>query len=64
MSAFSSKYPGASSVECEEEKEDDKLYYEAEFKLKEKKGSIFPPGWIFHKGRITISETNKAMRFE
>jgi hypothetical protein len=49
-SAFSSKYPGASDIEWEIEKEDGKLYYEAEFKLDGKKKEVhFRPDGTFTK---------------
>jgi len=36
LDSFNSKYPGASNVEWEVEKEDGKLYFEAEFKMENK----------------------------
>jgi uncharacterized membrane protein YkoI len=37
LAAFNTKYPGATDVEWETEKKDDKVIYEAEFKLNGKK---------------------------
>ena len=37
MTSFNTKYPGATDVEWETEKKDDKTIYEAEFKLNGKK---------------------------
>jgi hypothetical protein len=50
VSAFTSKYAGASDVEWEVEKEDGKLYYEAEFKIDGKrKEAYFRPDGSFTK---------------
>jgi hypothetical protein len=50
VSTFTSKYAGASDVEWEVEKEDGKLYYEAEFKLDgKKKEAYFRPDGTFSK---------------
>lgn len=50
VSAFTSKYAGASDVEWEVEKEDGKLYYEAEFKVDgKKKEAYFRPDGTFTK---------------
>ena len=49
-SSFTNKYPGASDVEWEVEKEDGKLYYEAEFKLDgTRKEAYFRPDGSFTK---------------
>lgn len=48
MTAFTSKYPKASDTEWEIEKEDGKLYYEAEFKEDGKnKEAYFRPDGTF-----------------
>lgn len=48
--AFASKYPGASNVEWEVEKEDGKLYFEAEFTVEgKKKEAYFRPDGTFSK---------------
>jgi hypothetical protein len=50
LSAFTGKYAGASDVEWEVEKEDGKLYYEAEFKIEgKKKEAYFRPDGTFTK---------------
>ncbi|QLH33502.1 MAG: hypothetical protein HWD62_14705 [Cyclobacteriaceae bacterium] len=50
LTAFSGKYAGASDVEWEVEKEDGKLYYEAEFKVDGKrKEAYFRPDGTFSK---------------
>jgi len=50
QSAFTAKYSGASDVEWEVEKEDGKLYYEAEFKVEGKrKEAYFRPDGTFSK---------------
>jgi hypothetical protein len=50
LSAFNSKYATASDVEWEVEKEDGKLYYEAEFKVDGKtKEAYFRPDGTFSK---------------
>jgi len=50
MSSFNSKYPQAKDTEWEIEKEDGKLYYEAEFKLDgKKKEAYFRPDGSFTK---------------
>jgi hypothetical protein len=50
LSSFTSKYPRASDTEWEVEKEDGKLYYEAEFKLEgKKKEAYFRPDGTFTK---------------
>jgi hypothetical protein len=50
LNAFTSKYAGASDVEWEVEKEDGKLYYEAEFKIDgKKKEAYFRPDGTFTK---------------
>jgi hypothetical protein len=41
LSAFTSKYAGASDVDWEIEKEERKLYYEAEFKVDGKKKEAY-----------------------
>jgi hypothetical protein len=50
LDSFKSKYPGASDVEWEVEKQNGKLYYEAEFKLDGKgKEAYFRPDGSFTK---------------
>jgi hypothetical protein len=50
IAAFTSKYPGASDTEWEVEKEEGKLYYEAEFKIDgKKKEAYFRPDGTFTK---------------
>jgi hypothetical protein len=50
ISAFTSKYPGASDTEWEVEKLDGKLHYEAEFKIDgKKKEAYFRPDGTFSK---------------
>jgi uncharacterized lipoprotein YmbA len=50
VTSFNGKYPGASDVEWEVEKEEGKLYYEAEFKLEGKsKEAHFRPDGTFSK---------------
>ncbi|NOT76969.1 MAG: hypothetical protein HOP08_18755 [Cyclobacteriaceae bacterium] len=50
MTAFNSKYPQAKDVEWEIEKQDGKLYYEAEFKTDGKKmEAYFRPDGTFSK---------------
>ena len=50
MTSFTSKYPQAKDTEWEIEKEDGKLYYEAEFKLDgKKKEAYFRPDGSFTK---------------
>jgi hypothetical protein len=50
MKAFTTKYPGATEVEWEAEKDDGKLYYEAEFRLEGKrKEAYFRPDGTFTK---------------
>lgn len=46
LDAFTTKYPGAKDTEWEIEKEDGKLYYEAEFEVdgKEKEAYFRPDG--------------------
>lgn len=41
MTAFKSKYPGATETEWEVEKKDGKLYFEAEFKMDDKKKEAY-----------------------
>lgn len=48
LDSFKSKYPNASDVEWEVEKEDGKLYFEAEFKIENKtKEAHFRPDGTF-----------------
>jgi hypothetical protein len=49
LSSFSSKYPQAEKVEWEVEKEDGRLYYEAEFEIsgKETEAYFRPDGTFF-----------------
>jgi hypothetical protein len=50
LSAFGNKYPQAEEIEWEIEKEDGKLYYEAEFTQAEKqKEAYFRPDGTFSK---------------
>jgi hypothetical protein len=50
ITAFTSKYPGATDTEWEIEKEDSRLYYEAEFKVDGKrKEAYFKPDGTFTK---------------
>jgi hypothetical protein len=50
LDSFNSKYPGATEVEWEVEKEDGKLYFEAEFELEGKeKEAYFRPDGTFSK---------------
>ncbi len=50
LDAFNSKYPGAEEVEWEVEKEDGKLYFEAEFDVDGKdKEALFRPDGTFSK---------------
>lgn len=50
LSSFTSKYPQAKDTEWEIEKEDGKLYYEAEFKIEGKrKEAYFRPDGTFSK---------------
>jgi hypothetical protein len=50
LDSFNGKYPGAKSVEWEVEKENGKLYFEAEFELEGKeKEAYFRPDGTFSK---------------
>jgi uncharacterized lipoprotein YmbA len=48
LDSFKSKYPGATNVEWEVEKEDGKLYFEAEFRIENKEKEVhFRPDGTF-----------------
>ena len=48
LDSFNSKYPGVKDVEWEVEKEDGKLYFEAEFKVENKEKEVhFRPDGTF-----------------
>jgi hypothetical protein len=50
LDSFNTKYPGAKDVEWEVEREDGKLYFEAEFELQGKeKEAYFRPDGTFSK---------------